>query len=126
MQAANAQFAAAEASRLDVLVSVTAEVARNYFDMRNFERQIVLTQQNLATQQRTLQLIQAQLRGGLASDFDVQRAGAQVSTTEALIPVLQASHDAALNGLNILDRQEGAGEKVVGQEIPGMGTEVSS
>ena len=91
-----------EASAQAVRIGLLAEVARNYFDMRNFERQIVLTQQNLATQQRTFELIQAQLRGGLASDFDVQRAGAQVSTTEALIPVLQASHDAALNGLNIL------------------------
>src|SRR5258706_3176158 len=91
-----------EASAQAVRIELLAEVARNYFDMRNFERQIVLTQQNLATQQRTLQLTQAQLRGGVASDFDVQRAGAQVSTTEALIPVLQASHDAALNGLNIL------------------------
>ncbi len=91
-----------EASAQAVRIELLAEVARNYFDMRNFERQIVLTQQNLGTQQRTLELTQAQLRGGLASDFDVQRAGAQVSTTEALIPVLQASHDAALNGLNIL------------------------
>src|SRR5882672_3660028 len=91
-----------EASAQAVRIGLLAEVARNYFDMRNFERQIVLTQQNLATQQRTLELIQAQLRGGLASDFDVQRAGAQVSTTEASIPVLQASYDSALNGLNIL------------------------
>lgn len=91
-----------EASAQAVRIELLAEVARNYFDMRNFERQIVLTQQNLATQQRTLELIQAQLRGGLASDFDVQRAGAQVSTTEALIPVLQGAHDASLNGLNIL------------------------
>jgi len=91
-----------EASAQAVRIGLLAEVARNYFDMRNFERQIALTQQNLATQQRTLELTQAQLRGGLASDFDVQRAGAQVSTTEALIPVLQASYDSAVNGLNIL------------------------
>jgi NodT family efflux transporter outer membrane factor (OMF) lipoprotein len=91
-----------EASAQAVRIGLLAEVARNYFDMRNFERQIVLTQQNLATQQRTLELTQAQLRGGLASDFDVQRAGAQVSTTEALIPVLQVSYDSAVNSLNIL------------------------
>ncbi len=91
-----------DAATQAVRVGLLAEVARNYFDLRNFERQIALTEQNLATQQRTLELIQAQLRGGFASDFDVQRAGAQVSTTEALIPVLQAAHDAALNRLNIL------------------------
>ena len=73
-----------------VRVALLAEVARNYFDLRNYERQIVLTQQNLETQQMTLSLIQAQLQGGFSSDFDVQRAAAQVSTTEALMPVLRA------------------------------------
>ena len=53
-----------EASAQAVRIELLAEVARNYFDMRNFERQIVLTQPNLATQQRTLELTQAQLRGG--------------------------------------------------------------
>lgn len=92
------QEAASQAVRVELL----AEVARNYFDLRNDERQIALTQGNLELQQRTNNLIQAQLQAGDASDFDVQRAAAQVSTTAALIPGLQASHDAALNRLNIL------------------------
>jgi multidrug efflux system outer membrane protein len=50
----------------------------------------------------TLSLIQAQLQGGFSSDFDVQRAAAQVSTTEAQIPVLRAVQDAAVNRLNTL------------------------
>ena len=50
----------------------------------------------------TLSLIQAQLQGGFSSDFDVQRAAAQVSTTEAQIPVLRAGLDAAVNQLNTL------------------------
>ena len=91
-----------EAASQAVRVELLAEVARNYFDMRNYERQLVLTRANLETQQKTFELTQIQLQGGFASDFDVQRAGAQVSTTAALIPVLQASYDAALNRLNIL------------------------
>jgi NodT family efflux transporter outer membrane factor (OMF) lipoprotein len=91
-----------EAAMQAVQVALLAEVARNYFDVRNYERQIVLTQQNLETQQMTLSLIQAQLQGGFSSDFDVQRAAAQVSTTEAQIPVLRAALDAAVNRLNTL------------------------
>jgi NodT family efflux transporter outer membrane factor (OMF) lipoprotein len=90
--------AASQAVRVELL----AEVARNYFDLRNYERQLVLTRANLDTQQKTLELTRVQLQGGFASDFDVQRAGAQVSTTAALIPVLQTSYDASLNRLNIL------------------------
>jgi len=85
-----------------VQVALLAEVARNYFDVRNFERQIVLTEQNLETQQMTLSLIQSQFQGGFSSDFDVQRAAAQVSTTEAQIPVLRAGLNAAVNRLNTL------------------------
>ncbi|MDP9127523.1 MAG: efflux transporter outer membrane subunit, partial [Pseudomonadota bacterium] len=91
-----------EASQQAVRVGLLAEIARNYFDLRNDERQIALTRQNLETQRRTSELIEAQLKGALASDFDVQRAGAQVSTTEALIPALQTDYDAALNRLNVL------------------------
>lgn len=91
-----------EAASQAVRIGLLAEVARNYFDMRNFERQIALTRQNLETQKKTLELTGVQLRGGDASDFDVQRAGAQVSTTESQVPVLEAAYESALNRLNIL------------------------
>ncbi len=100
--AAGAILQSEEAAAQAVRVALLAEVARNYFDLRNYERQILLTQQNLETQQMTLSLIQAQLQGGFSSDFDVQRAAAQVSTTEALLPVLRQARDAAVNRLNIL------------------------
>jgi NodT family efflux transporter outer membrane factor (OMF) lipoprotein len=91
-----------EAAAQAVQVALLAEVARNYFDVRNYERQIVLTEQNLETQRMTLSLIEAQLQGGFSSDFDVQRAAAQVSTTEAQLPLLHATQDAAVNRLNTL------------------------
>jgi len=100
--AAGAILQSEEAAAQAVRVALLAEVARNYFDLRNYERQIVLTEQNLETQRMTLSLTQAQLQGGVSSDFDVQRTAAQVSTTEALLPVLRQAHDAAVNRLNIL------------------------
>ncbi|BCS55279.1 efflux transporter outer membrane subunit [Geobacter sp. SVR] len=100
--AAAAILESSEANRQAVRVALLAEVARNYFDLRNYERQLLLTKQNLETQKKTLELVQVQFQGALASDFDVQRAGAQVSSTEALIPSLQTAYDAALNRLNVL------------------------
>lgn len=91
-----------EAERQAVQVALLAEVARNYFDLRNFERQIAITQQNLDTQNRTLELIKAQVEGALASDFDVQRAAAQVSRTQSLLPSLRTAYDAARNRLQVL------------------------
>jgi multidrug efflux system outer membrane protein len=102
MAGATAILQSEEAARQAVRVGLFAEVARNYLAMRDYERQINLTKQNLETQEKTLELIQAQMQETKASDLDVQRAGAQVSATESLIPALQAAHDASLNRLNVL------------------------
>lgn len=91
-----------DASRQGVRVALLAEVARTYFDLRDALRQLDLTRQNLETQQRTLEIIQAQQQGAMASDFDVQRAGAQVSATAALIPAQETARDVALNRLAVL------------------------
>lgn len=99
---ASAILQSEQASQQAIRVALLAEVARNYFDMRNYERQIALTTHNLETQKKTLALIQSQFQGGMVSNFDVQRTAAQVSTTAAIIPELQLEHDAALNRLNVL------------------------
>jgi multidrug efflux system outer membrane protein len=84
------------------MVGLLAEVARTYFDLRNAQRQLALTRRNLETQQQTYALIQTQQRGDMASDFDVQRAGARVAATAAILPALEAQRDAALNRLAVL------------------------
>ncbi|HWK47610.1 MAG TPA: TolC family protein [Stellaceae bacterium] len=91
-----------DARRQAVLVSLLAEVARNYFDARNDQEQLAITRKNLDTQRRTLDLIKVQLRGGLSSDLDVTRAAAQVSTTSAQLPALQSAYEVTLDRLNVL------------------------
>lgn len=100
--AATAILQSEDAVRQAVRVGLLAEIVRNYFEMRNYERQIDLTKQNLETQKKTLELIEAQMQGTKASDLDAQRASAQVSTTESLIPTLQTAYDASLNRINVL------------------------
>lgn len=102
MAEAAAILQSAEASRQAVRVGLLAEVARTYFDMRNYERQVNIAKENLETQKKTLELIKVQKEGALASDFDVQRTAAQVSATEALIPTLQTAYDSSLNRLSVL------------------------
>ncbi|GAB7542553.1 efflux transporter outer membrane subunit [Cupriavidus sp. CuC1] len=105
---ATAILQSADASQQAVRVALLAEVARTYFDLRNYAQQIDITQRNLDSQRRTLQLIQAQMRGALASNFDVQRAAAQVSATESLLPALRTGYDGAMNRLsNLLGRTPG-------------------
>jgi multidrug efflux system outer membrane protein len=100
--AADAILQSADAHRQAVMVSLLAEIARNYFELRNDEAQIAITGKNLATEQRTLELIRAQQAGALSSDLDVARAAAQVATTSAQLPALRAAREVTLNRLNVL------------------------
>lgn len=88
--------------RQGVIVSLLAEVARNYFDFRNYQRQLEITHENLVTQRQTLELTINQFEEAYASDFDIQRAAAQVSSTEARIPTLQIALEMARNRLDVL------------------------
>jgi multidrug efflux system outer membrane protein len=88
--------------RQGVIVSLLAEVARSYFDFGNYQQQIAISNENLATQKRTLELTIAQFQEAYASDFDVQRAAAQVATTESRIPTLQIALETTRNHLNVL------------------------
>lgn len=100
--AARAIVQSEDANKQAVQVALLAEVARNYFDLRNFERQIEITQKNLDMQKRTLELTKIQFEGALASDFDVQRSAAQVSRTESLLPTLRIAFETTRNRINTL------------------------
>lgn len=101
-RSAQAMIESAEARRDATRVALLAEIARTYFDLRNYERQIEITTHNLETQQKTLSLVNDQFEQALASDFDVQRTRAQVATTRAQIPLLRTAYEAALNRLSVL------------------------
>lgn len=88
--------------RQGVIVSLLAEVARSYFDFRNFQEQLLIAQKNLETQKRTLELTKFQFEEAYASDFDVQRTAAQVATTEAIIPTLKISLAVSQHRLDVL------------------------
>jgi multidrug efflux system outer membrane protein len=92
----------ADARRQAVMVALLAEVARAYFDLRNNEEQIAITGRNLATQQRTLDLVKQQQAGALASSLDVARQAAQVATTSAQLPALRAAYKVSAHRLAVL------------------------
>jgi len=89
IEASTADVGAAEASRRDVLVSLLAEVASNYFDLRGAQNQLAVARQNAETLQQTLELTHALLKAGRGTELDVSRAEAQLNATLAIIPPLE-------------------------------------
>lgn len=102
VEASNADIAAAVEDRNDVLVSLLAEVARNYIELRGFQRRIIIANENLHTQQQTLDLTRSLMAAGAATELDVARAQAQVATTASQIPTLEASARQSIHALGVL------------------------
>lgn len=106
IEAANADIQAAVENRRDVLVTLLAEIARNYVDLRSFQHQSAIARENLVAQRGSLELTRTRFAAGLATELDVSQAQAQVSSTEAQIPAFETSARQAIHQLSLLLGQQ--------------------
>jgi NodT family efflux transporter outer membrane factor (OMF) lipoprotein len=102
LEAASAQTESAGEEYRQAWVLLSAEVARTYTDYRNLQNQLRITQANLASQRRTLELTEQLFREGVGTRYDVARARAQTESTEAGIPALEGRITAARHQLEML------------------------
>ena len=101
-QGASAEAQAAEADRLGVRVSVTAEAADAYFRVRGAQRRIALAQEQITTNARLLELVRLRVADGLASSREAAQAEALVSQARATVPPLRIELEVQLNRLDVL------------------------
>jgi multidrug efflux system outer membrane protein len=90
-RAARAGVEAAEANRRAAQVSVAAELARTYFELRGLQEQSRVTRLNLEAQRAALKLVEARLDAGRGTALDTERARVLVEGTAATVPLLEAS-----------------------------------
>ena len=102
VEAANAEMGAAEYGQRDVLVSLLAEVGRNYIGARGYQQRLAITRQNIQVQQKILDLTTNRFQNGLSSDLDVQQAAAVLADTEAQVPALETGLDESVHHLSVL------------------------
>ena len=86
-------------------VSLAAEVAANYINLRGLQARLAIARSNLATQTETLQITRWRAQAGLVSSLDVEQAVTAAEQTRAQIPALQTSVAQALNALAVLTGQ---------------------
>ncbi|MEW5979304.1 MAG: efflux transporter outer membrane subunit [Acidobacteriota bacterium] len=106
VEAATADVAAAEENRRDVLVIVAGDVGQAYAQLRGFQRRLEIANQNIDTQQETLELTRARAQAGLATELDVSRAAAQLEATRAVVPSLLSGIEVAIHRLSVLLGEE--------------------
>ncbi|MCK5940583.1 MAG: efflux transporter outer membrane subunit, partial [Planctomycetes bacterium] len=99
VEAADADLQASQFELQAAALSVAAEVARTYVDLRAAQRRLAIARSNLQLQQQTLELVQARLSSGLVGERDVAQARTNVETTRARLPQLEAGAATAANRL---------------------------
>ena len=91
IEAAQADLETSVAVLHSTQVSLAAEVALNYIEVRSFQLRLVIARNNLASQSETLQLTEWRMQAGLASSLDVEQARANREQTRAQIPTLETT-----------------------------------
>jgi multidrug efflux pump len=106
IEASTAEVGALEASRRDLLVSLIAEVARNYFELRGAQDELAIARSNATIQRDTLEITTDKLKAGRGTELDVAQARSEFNATLAIIPPLEATIQRDIYRLSVLTGQQ--------------------
>ena len=111
----------------DILVTLTADVARTYLQVRTNEERLQVAQQNVEIQKRSLEIADVRFKAGAVTELDVTQARSLLRGTEASIPEFEANIRRARNALaTLLGKLPGEIDVMLGGPglIPEVPTEV--
>ncbi|MEW6379261.1 MAG: efflux transporter outer membrane subunit [bacterium] len=101
-EAAQADIEASRENMRDVLVSLSAEVALNYVEVRLYQTRLAIAEKSRKAQEETYNLTLWRSEAGLTGSLDVERAKSNLEETRSSIPSLQAGLEQAMNRLALL------------------------
>jgi multidrug efflux system outer membrane protein len=123
LEAATADAAATEEALRDMLVSLLAEVARNYGELRGTQRRLEIAEQNIDLQTDTLDLTKVRAEAGSGTELDVERQLSQLAATQAMVPALESARQMSIHRLSVLLGEEPvslAGELTEAKPLPAI------
>ena len=106
LEAATADAAATEEDRRETLISLLAEVARNYGELRGTQRRLEIAGHNIERQTDTLGLTRVRAEAGLGTELDVERQVSQLAATKATVPALESARQMSIHRLSVLLGEE--------------------
>ena len=102
VEAADAELGATIEDARDVAVSVAAETAINYVELRSFQQRAAIARDNVSLQEQTLELVRGRFEAGLVGESDVAQARTSVESTRSRVPALEIGQREAENRLAVL------------------------
>ncbi|CAM2971232.1 efflux transporter outer membrane subunit [Janthinobacterium lividum] len=104
-RSAQARAEAVQADLRQVQLTITAEVARNYYEALGYQQNLALTQAQVHSWRDTVALIDARIRAGSGLPEERHNALANLARSEAMLPPLQAGLRQAQYRLDVLSGQ---------------------
>jgi multidrug efflux system outer membrane protein len=101
-EAARANLLSAEENRKAVITTLVSNVATQYFALREFDAQLAIARQTLATRQETLSLTTSRRNYGIATELDVKQAEQLVDTASVTISKVQQQIEQTENQITLL------------------------
>jgi NodT family efflux transporter outer membrane factor (OMF) lipoprotein len=102
IEAAEADLQASSEELRNTLVSLLAELALNYVEVRTYQARLSVAEANLAAQAETCELTTGRVEAGLATQLDAEQARYNLESTRSQIPSLRSGLEEAKNGLAVL------------------------
>jgi NodT family efflux transporter outer membrane factor (OMF) lipoprotein len=100
--AARAEAEAAEADQLGTRVTVVADVADAYLQIRGLQARLQVAERQIATDTRLLDLVRRRRAPGISTDREVAQAESLLFQAQTTLPPLRTSLEAQLNRLDVL------------------------
>lgn len=102
LESATATWQAAEESLRDVQVSLLAEVALSYVDVRSYQQLVSITESNILTRSETYDITRWRCEAGLTTQLDADQARLSLEQARAQLPTLRTSLEQSKYTLAVL------------------------
>ena len=102
VESAQASAESATADYHSVLLSLTGEVAANYFLLRGFDAELVALRHTLASQEKTFGLIEQRFQAGTIPEADFAKARSEIATNKADVADVKRQREEIINVLAVL------------------------
>jgi multidrug efflux system outer membrane protein len=121
-EAARANLLSADENRKAVITTLVADVATDYFTLRELDYELDISRRTLGTRQESLRLIRSRQGGGVSTLLDLRQGEQLVYTASETIPVLQEQIEQTENQISLLLARNPAGvvrgRSLTEQELP--------
>ena len=112
-ESARANFVASADDLESARLSLQAEVASDYFGLRELDEERRVVADTTETYRRSLELTQNRRKGGIVSDLDVSQAETQLRSTQAELPAIDLQRANLMHALAVL-----CGQPATGFQLP--------